>query len=395
MEYIKLLNKDNMFKQKIKLFIPILSIFLLLGFLTPIKAAKFESGNYTLNQSQIIEENLYVEGEVIDIAGVVDGDLLVAGGSIDISGTITGDLYAAGNTIEITGNIYGSTYIAGQNVDISGSVARNSFLASMFSDVSGSIGKDLTVFTANSSISGKVSEDVRVFSNQSTITGTVKGEALIYAPNSTISKENVQGEIYENLESESNTEETKKYTGLGKLRPFRKGMWGINIFSTIIGFVGMYLVGVALIYLAPVKTLEIEKKVIGSTQEFLYSFLVGLGISVVIPLALIILALTIVGAPLALLIGGIYFFLIIFGTLWVESALGYKILSGTDKKDDLRLLSLLVGRGLTSVVNLIPIVRGIYKTAISMVAVGAIVRMKHDVYQERKGKSTSKKKSKK
>ncbi len=384
-----------MFKQKIKLFIPILSIFLFLGFLTPIKAAKFESGNYTLNQSQIIEENLYVEGDVIDISGVVDGDLLAAGDSIEISGTITGDLYAVGNTINITGNIYGTTYIAGQNIDMSGSIARNSFLASMYSDVSGSIGKDLTVFTANSSISGRVTEDVRVFSNQSTITGTVKGEALVYAPNSTISQENVQGEIYENLESETTKEKTQTNIDLGIFRSFRKGMWSINLFSTIVGFVGMYLVGVALIYLAPVKTLEIEKKVIGSAQEFLFSFLVGLGISVVIPLPLIILALTIVGAPLALLIGGIYFFLTVFGTVWVESALGYKILSSADKKDDLRLLSILVGRGLTSVVNLIPIVRGFYKTAISMVAVGAIVRMKYDIYQERKGKSTPKKKSKK
>ena len=385
-----------MLNKKFKLFIPILSIFLFLGLLTPIKAATFESGDYTLNQSQIIEENLYIQGDKIDISGVVDGDLLAAGDSIDISGTITGDIYLAGNTINITGNIYGSTYMAGQNIDMSGSVARSVFLASMFSDVSGSIGKDLTVFTSNSTLSGKVTEDIRVFSNQSTITGTVNGEALVFAPTSSIDKEKIQGEIYENIETEK-TERTKETSDIGIFKTFKEGFLGINIFSTILGFVSMYIVGVVLIYLAPVKTLQIEKKVIGSAQEFLYSFLIGLGISVVLPLPLIILALTIIGAPLALLIGSIYFFISIFGTLWVESALGYKILSSTDKKDPKRLLSLLVGRGLTSVVNLIPIVRGFYRIAISMVAVGAIVRMKYNVYQERKNgkKSSKKKKSKK
>jgi hypothetical protein len=385
-----------MFNKKIKLIIPILSIFLFLGFLSPIKAAKFESGDYTLNQSQIIEENLYIQGDTIDISGVIDGDLLAAGDSIDISGTVTGDIYLAGSTINITGNIYGSTYMAGQNIDMSGSVARSVFLASMFSDVSGSIGKDLTAFATNSTVSGKVTEDIRVFSNQSIITGTVNGEALIYSPNSNVDEEKVQGEIYENIEIEE-TEVTQKVSNMGILKTFRGGFLGINIFSTILGFVSMYIVGVVLIYLAPVKTLEIEKKVVGSAQEFLYSFLVGLGISVVLPLPLIILTVTIVGAPLALLIGGVYFFITLFGTLWVESALGYKILSSSKKKDDLRLLSLLVGRGLTSVVNLIPIVRGFYKTAISMVAVGAVVRMKYDVYQERKNgnKSSKKKKSKK
>jgi hypothetical protein len=81
-----------------------------------------------------------------------------------------------------------------------------------------------------------------------------------------------------------------------------------------------------------------------------------------------------------------------FGTIWVESAIGYKILSTVDKKDNKRLLSLLVGRGLSTVVNFIPIVRGLYKMILSTVAVGAIVRTKYDAFPN-KGKK--KKKSKK
>jgi len=54
----------------------------------------------------------------------------------------------------------------------------------------------------------------------------------------------------------------------------RKAFMGINVLVTLVSFVAMYIVGIVLIYLAPVKTLKIEKKVIGSTQEFLYSFLV-------------------------------------------------------------------------------------------------------------------------
>jgi hypothetical protein len=154
----------------------------------------------------------------------------------------------------------------------------------------------------------------------------------------------------------------------------------------------MYIVGIILIYLAPVKTLQIEKKVIGSLQEFLFSFLVGLAILVVIPVPIIILGITLIGTPLAILISGLLIFAMFFGTIWVESAIGYKILSTVDKKDNKRLLSLLVGRGLSTVVNFIPIVRGLYKMILSTVAVGAIVRTKYDAFPN-KGKK--KKKSKK
>jgi cobalamin biosynthesis protein CobD/CbiB len=169
-------------------------------------------------------------------------------------------------------------------------------------------------------------------------------------------------------------------------------MISINIFSTLLGFVSMYIVGIILIYLAPVKTLQIEKKVIASLQEFLFSFLVGLAILVVIPVPIIILGITLIGTPLAILISGLLIFAMFFGTIWVESAIGYKILSTVDKKDNKRLLSLLVGRGLSTVVNFIPIVRGLYKMILSTVAVGAIVRTKYDAFPN-KGKK--KKKSKK
>jgi Fe2+ transport system protein B len=88
---------------------------------------------------------------------------------------------------------------------------------------------------------------------------------------------------------------------------------------------------------------------------------------------------------------GFLIFTAVFGTIWVESAIGYKILSTTDKKDPQRLLSLLIGRGLTTVVSFIPIVRGLYKFVLGLTSTGAIVRMKYDVYKNRGKQKKSKK----
>jgi cytoskeletal protein CcmA (bactofilin family) len=368
--------------------VPLLSILLLLGLSRPSSAATFKNESYALTESEIVEENLYINGETVQIDGVIDGDLLVCSENLTISGTVTGDLYSASSTVDISGNIYGSVFVAAQNVKLSGSVARNAFIGSAFSDVSGSIGKDLIIFAGNSTVTGKVTEDIKVFSSRSNISGTVNGEALVYATYSKINESLVEGEIYENVNT--TTQETTSF-GKSLRKSLFSQMVSINIFSTLLGFVSMYIVGVILIYLAPVKTLQIEKKIVSSLQEFLFSFLVGLAILAVIPVPIIILGITLIGTPLAILISGFLIFAIFFGTIWVESAIGYKILSTVDKTDNKRLLSLLVGRGLSTVVNFIPIVRGLYKMILSTVAVGAIVRTKYDAFQN---KSKKKKKSK-
>jgi len=374
-----------MFRQKLRILwiIPLLIGFFLLGSQTSVFAAQFITEDYTLEESEIIEDNVYICGENIKIAGVIDGDLFIASEIINISGTITGDLYAIGNDLDLSGNIYGSVFLAGQNVEISGSIARNSFILSMFSDISGNIGKDLTVFTGNSSITGKIIEDIRVMANRSIVSGIINGEALIYSNSSTIDQDLVEGEVYEN----QGLEESEGLNSIiqSSESNLKNSFLTINVFTTLISFVSMYIVGTILIYLAPVKTLQIEKKVIGSLEEFILSFITGLGVCVVLPLPLIILLFTLIGAPLALLIASFLLFVTIFGTVWVESAIGQKILSTTKRKDPKRLLSLLVGRGLTTVVNFIPIVRCIYNSILSITAVGAITRVKYSAY--RKGKS--------
>ena len=51
-----------------------------------------------------------------------------------------------------------------------------------------------------------------------------------------------------------------------------------------------------------------------------------------------------------------------------------------DQKDNQRFLSLLVGRLISVIVKLIPIINGLYTLTLSMVTVGAVVRTKYDAF---------------
>jgi hypothetical protein len=126
-------------------------------------------------------------------------------------------------------------------------------------------------------------------------------------------------------------------------------------------------------------------------------------ISLLLPLPLFILLISVIGTPAAVLLIGLISFIMIFGKIWVETALGREILGMFGVEEYRPFKSFLVGRVLTILVNIIPIVRGFYNMILAFVALGAVVRMKKGYYllankqakelREKSKKKSSKKKS--
>ena len=353
--------------------IPILAV--LISAISPIyiQAAQFHEGDYILDTESIVEDDIYIVGDNVMIKGVVDGDVIIFGQNITVDGTITGDLYSFGNTVSISGSTYGNIFTAGSNVSIKGTVGQSVYTLGMMTDMDADIGKDLNIASGTTKILGSVGDDVRVASGQISSDASVTGDFLVSSESQNIDKEKIAGQFILST-SEGKILERQKFE-------FKKGdLLGFNLGLAVVSFVGMYIVGVLLIYVAPVKTVTIGKKIVSSWDDLLKSFAIGLLILFTIPLPLFILTLTIVGAPLAFLITGALIFLVTFGTLWTEIAVGNKVLDLMKQKDDYRFLSLLVGRLITVIVKLIPFINTLYSFSLSMITVGAVVRMKYDAF---------------
>ena len=352
----------------------ILLSLLLLPFLyiSPIHAAKIEVGDYTLDTQSIVEDDLYVSGDNVKINGVVDGDLIVFGNNILVDGTVTGDLYLFGSTVSVSGNVYGNSVLAGSSVKTEGTYDGNLFFGAMMTDIDGSISKDLMGVAGTLNMAGTIIDDVRVASGQINSVASVGGDFLIETENYTIDDNDISGELI--LGTKELWPEQKEK----KLDVSTNDFLGFNLGLAVVSFLGMYIVGVLIIMSAPVKTLKIEKKIIDSWSECLKSFAVGIVILFTIPLPIFFLILTLVGVPLAFLITGVLLFLSIFGTIWAESAIGQKVLQLTRQKDNGRLISLLIGRLISSIVRLIPFVSGIYSVSLIALTIGSVVRTKYD-----------------
>ena len=382
-----------MFKLRNIYIFPILSILILLLFPKGvINAAKIEVGDYTLDKESIVEDDLYVSGERVVINGVVDGDLIVTGQNITVDGTVTGDIYLFGTTVTVGGNIYGNAILVGSTVTTSGTITENTYIGSMIADLDGTFNKDMAAATGTFKLNGSVGDDVRVASGQVISNATVAGDFLLAGDNYTVEEKNVYGDLIAGSEHPFWKDIPKEQT----FNFSKDDFLGFNIGLAIVNFIGMYIVGVILILSAPVKTLQIEKKIITSWEEVLKSYAIGLVVLFTIPLPLFLLIITLVGAPLAFLIIGILIFLATFGTVWTESAIGQRVLQLTDRKDSGRFISLLIGRSISVIVRLIPIVRGIYSLSLILITVGAVVRTKYDAFsQARKQNSKEVKTTKK
>lgn len=64
-------------------------------------------------------------GSTIDLGGAFDDDLIVAGGTVTISGPVSGDLIVAGGTVKVTSEVKGSVRIIGGTVDVNAKVGKN------------------------------------------------------------------------------------------------------------------------------------------------------------------------------------------------------------------------------------------------------------------------------
>ena len=359
----------------------LISTLLLFSLIAPIHAAKMERGEYTLDKESIVEDDLYVTGDNVTISGIVDGDLIIIGENILVDGTITRDLYVFGSNIKVTGIVSGNTVAFGSNVSLSGTMKDNVYLGAMIGDIQANIDGDVLSASGQLSLDGTISDDVRVVAGQLTSTASIGGDFLIGSDNYTLDENDISGELIAGIKS-STTEKEIKVS--------RDDFFGFNLGLALMTFVGMYIVGILLILLAPVKTVMIEKKIVSSWIDLFKSYATGIIIIFAIPIPIFILLITLIGAPLAFLILGILLFLSTFGTIWTESAIGHKILQVTKQRDYARFLSLLIGRTISTVIKLIPIIRGFYSISLIAITIGAIVRMKYDGFT--KSKELTKKK---
>ena len=239
---------------------------------------------------------LTVMGGEVTLDAAVAGDALVAGGEIVADGSIGGKLRMMGGDVLSRADVAGSLLIAGGNVDFDSlsRVAGNARVAGGDIDIDGNIGRNLEVWGRDVSISGEVAGDVTVRGVDIAIRSSARiGGDLTY-------RSAKEADIHPDAQIAGDvtfiySESPERMTG-GAMLAFGVS-WLVFVASLI-------LLGTVLVLVFPDIGVTAARTIGGAPWKSL-----GLGFALGVggPVAMVILAVTVVGASLSVVAGAFFF----------------------------------------------------------------------------------------
>lgn len=371
----------------------------LLGLATITQAQTFRSGdNVTVPAGKTVDNTLFVAGRTLDIAGNVNGDLFCAGENVTVSGRVQGDVMCAAQNVTVTGDVTGDVRLAGQSVTLGAAVAGNATIAaqSFVQQGRSNVGGDLSIGSNDVALNGRVGRDVAAGATTVTIAGPVgrniqaevnklqldsgarvRGN-ITYTSSNTLNR--AQGAVVEG----SITRQTPSKEKKAAPAPLFGWLFALYLYLATI------LVALILALLLPGL---FERAVAATNGRKGRAFLIGLISSIVVPIILSVIMLTVIGIPLALLAGLFWLLLVILASFVAAYMLGRRILS----KSQSPVLVMLVGSAIFFLISLIPIVGWILWLVGTWFGLGALLMLGRDTgrpYRETGARLPSAKKAK-
>lgn len=367
-----------------------LGVFLALA-ITPlfVYGATFKGDkSYYLEPSVVVNDNLYTAGGNINVAGQVAGDLFTFGGNIMMTGPVSGDITAAGGTLNITSKVDGDVRVAGGNVIISNSINGDLLVAGGQINVMPgfTVGKDVVIAGENVSFEGSAARNVDIKGNTVYINSPIAGNLSVAAreiklgPNALI-----QGNFDYSAPSEAVLAQGATIHGATNFKKNdmpAKGfgnmrfMPGLMCVAGLVKLIMIFTAALVMMYFFKNQTNTIvEKSISGFWKEALRGFIV----LVVVPIAVILSFITVIGAFLGII--GILFYISFIIIASVISVLLFAKLSlkYLFKKDNYKLnwwvvaISTLV----FGIVSMIPFVGWIFSFIIFISALGSTSAIIH------------------
>jgi cytoskeletal protein CcmA (bactofilin family) len=242
--------------------------------------------------SSPVYDDLFASGGTIILNAPVDSAIL-AGGTIEVNAPIKGDLIAAGGTIRVNADVGGKIVLAGGSVLVNGSVGTNAIAA----------GGDVTLLPG-----ATVTRDALISG------GTVKNEGYVDGT-LTVDANQFQNPGHAGSTNVHITENSGVLPG---------ALSAILVTLSLLFALGMFILGLVLIRTMPSRffsvTSELKKSPVIKTVIGFIGLLIGI-------IGLTILAITVVGLPLAMLAGMVFLIAVLLSSLFVAYRLGEVISS--------------------------------------------------------------------
>jgi cytoskeletal protein CcmA (bactofilin family) len=307
--------------------------------------------------------------ERVSIRGEVDGSVMALGRELEVTGRITGGLASANHQVRLEGSVGRSAYLAGERVSVGrdARVARDAFLGGEHVRVEGEVARDLAAGGERVELEGEVGRDLEAWSERVAVLAgaRVGGDLRVHLP---------EPECLEVAEAAV----VAGVTDVEVLTGHRHTMWsryrdGRFYTWLALGFAASFLIGMVLHALAP----GLFASQLGTGRDFFVSLGLGFAVLVLAPIALVLLALTVVGIPAALIGLAAWGVTLYLGAIVVAALIGRSLVKphGDGARDFG--MALLVGLAVVALVKSLPFVGRPAGWVIALVGVGLLAAQAH------------------
>jgi cytoskeletal protein CcmA (bactofilin family) len=306
-----------------------------------------------------VTNDLIGAAETFSVTGMIDGNLNVACGTADIGGEITQDVRVVGGTIKISGKIDKNLLMIGGTIEVTETAI---------------IAGDIVAYGGTFKLYGTVKGDIRYSGGSAFIAGLAEKNVRLNSPEINIaSTAHILGNLNYTSTNAATIQNGARIDGTSVYRLSQKQ----DIFAQK-SVPYAILSGLAYILLALIVLLLLPQRVVNIAdtlrQNFWASIFLGLASLILIPVCVLLLLITVIGAPTAVVLLVVYLLAIYLAKVFVAALIGKFILGLTDKsKPPNMLLATAVGLILILVAINIPYIGYAVSIIINLLGLGSIL----------------------
>jgi len=326
---------------------------------------------------QAVEANFYAWGSVITISGEMGGDVVIAGDTLTINGKVTDDVLAAGRTVSIGGEIGNDIRVAANDIVIDGTITGSVTV----------VGRQVKILST-----ATITGDVIIFATDLIHDGTIQGQLL-----GTIGRARINGPIVGDVSITTNILTVGERAEMGgaltyvSTRDYTRHpdatvagavvrndpvlqtnlgdawrMLAIGIFMILFGTMTLFIV-------LRRRVMQFAPSVLA--LPFWRSALLGFGVLITTPFVISVLLVSVIGAPVGVLVLVLYSALLMVALLLLPVAAG-SLLSVAVKQNMQKafLLWLLIAAVFLIVVLPVPVAGPVLGLTLFLITLGTIVR---------------------
>lgn len=316
----------------------------------------YRSGStVTIPAGEVEDHSLFAAGSTLTVSGTVNGDVFCAGETVFITGTVNGDVYCAGQNVRISGTVNGNVRSAGQTITIAGTVQRAISLAgqSVSVEPDARVGGDATLAGFSVVVAGKLQRDAYATSETVTVTGSITRNLDVRSANVVTTGSTIGGVV-------TKYEPAKQPTH----KPVDWHFVGMSL--ALLMHVMMLVTALVLVAIAPRRFDGLADEVLKVPGK---TFVTGIIAAFLLPVAVVLLAITVVGIPLAIIMALVWILLAILCGPVFAYLVGRKLMPNARKP--LGIMAL--GSVIVLALYIVPIINLFIGSVVYIVGIGALL----------------------